>query len=81
MANAMLKVKNISSRKAGIGKITIASVAKTMTGAPTAGIARFGSLGSLSEKGKENFINQDCIAIFDATAKYSDIRVIKSALV
>jgi hypothetical protein len=39
IAKAILKVKNKSSKNAGIGKITIANVANTMIGAPIAGIA------------------------------------------
>ena len=56
IASAILKVKNKSSRNAGIGKITIANVANTIIGAPTAGIARCGMDGNLLANGMENFI-------------------------
>ncbi|CSC42047.1 Uncharacterised protein [Vibrio cholerae] len=54
---AMLKVKNKSSRKAGIGRTTIANAANTMTGAPIAGMLRCGIEGNLSANGIVNFIN------------------------
>ncbi|WP_245228398.1 hypothetical protein [Vibrio mytili] len=49
----------MSSRNAGIGNTTIANVAKTMTGAPMAGISRWGIRGNLSAKGRLNFILLD----------------------
>ncbi|KOO11042.1 hypothetical protein AKJ18_31145, partial [Vibrio xuii] len=58
IANAILKVKNRSSKNAGIGNTTMANVAKTMIGAPIAGIARCGMGGNLSANGKDNFIDE-----------------------
>ncbi|MCG7489545.1 hypothetical protein MHN79_08575 [Vibrio sp. Of14-4] len=55
----MLKVKNKSSKNGGMGNTTIANVANTIIGAPTAGIALWGMDGSLLANGKLNFMAID----------------------